>query len=324
MLKIDCGTVNKNMGKGGCGFTPGLSTMGYLAPESNAIVKEENMVDDATLQAFINAQLHHNDPLKRWHVAGPYRGVDDQSEDPTSFTDEYGDMDITDDVRYRYSFRHRNGECYHRNLRTFNKQHDKYVYFDVDSSNTLLGTIHPDLDEDGNQQMTGYTLNLLFAPGPKKADRSNPMDYRLMLGFADTTEHADRRFAVKTGFNHRLLRGVTEVVLKDVTPSGAAAGVYHVQPMAGCGQTNLAKSLGAALADAGAWVANARDDGNEITISSVALNTSGDAYIITLDTSDTDYDVADTIEINLETVSALETLGAKWYANTDPLAVVAA
>lgn len=319
MLNIKC-AIQKNLGRNACPFTPGISTMGILAPVTNAIVTRTNMADTATLLAFINAQLHHDDPLKRWHIIGPYRGYEDMSEDITTFTDEYGDKEVTDDVRYMHSFRLKNGKAGQKNLRTFNKQHEKYVYFDI-AGDVMMGATHPDLDANGDTQMTGYDLNLIFAPGAKKADRSNPLYTRIMLGLADTVQVNDEYFDVQLGFNPlRSLKGVQEVTLRDVTPAGAAAGVFHVEATVADGKINLASgTLGAILADPDAWIGKNKPTRAEVTLTTVARNADNTAFILTYDTADTDYDAGEKLLTDLEPVSDLETLGAKWYANSESL-----
>lgn len=319
MLKINCKT-QKNLGRDTCPFSPGIATMGILAPVTNAIITRTNMADAATLQAFINAQLHHDDPLKRWHLLAPYRGFEDMSEDMQTFTDEYGDKEVTDDVRYMHTYRLKNGKAGHKNLRTFNKQHEKYVYFEIAAS-ILMGATHPDLDANGDTQMTGYDLNLLFAPGKRNATRTEPMYTRIMLGLADTVQVNDEYFDVDMEFNPlRALKGVIEVTLRDVTPAGAAAGVFHVEATTGDGKINLANSVvGALLADVDAWIAKVKADNAELTLTTVARNALNTAYIHTFDTADTDYSAGDDSILDLEPVSDLETLGAKWYANSESL-----
>lgn len=317
MLNIECGGV-KNIGRGSCPFTPGISTMGILAPVTNAIVTEANMADSATLLAFINAQLHHDDPLKRWHILGPYRGIDNMSQDITTFDDEYGDKEVTDDVRYAYGFRLKNGIAHHKFLRTFNKQHEKFVYFDF-SGDVMMGATHPEKDADGNDQMTGFDLNLIFAPGATKADRANPTFFKVILGLADTVQVNDDYYHVELGFNPlRALKGVQEVILKDVTPAGTAAGTFHIQATTEDGKVNLASgTLGSVLAAVDAWISKDKPTSAEIDIDSVSRNAANTAFIIALDTTDLDYDNGPGVaRIDLESVGDLETLGAKWYANS--------
>lgn len=317
MLKINCKT-QKNLGKGTCPFTPGLVTMGFLAPVSNAIVTQANMADKATLQAFINAQLHHNDPTKRWHILGHYRGFEDMSEDIQTFTDEYGDKEVTDDVRYMYSYRLKNGISHHRFLRTFNKQHEKFVYFEVTGS-VLHGSVHPDLDANGLEQMTGFDLNLLFAPGKRNATRTEPTYFRVLLGFADTVQVNDELFSVDTELNPlRAFKGVREVELKNVTPAGAASGVYHIEAYVD-GKNIAGSDIGASFADAAIWIGANLATAAEVDLTTVARNATNTAYILTFDNTDVDYDTDEQIKIDLEPVADLETAGLKWFANSESI-----
>lgn len=309
-----------NIQKDDCVFTPGLSTMAIIAPKTNAIITKANMADSATLKAFINDQLHHDDPLKRWHILGPYRGLNNNSTEVVEAEDEYGDADVSDDVRYRYSFRLKNGEASHKYLRTFNNLHERYVYFDIDSNRVLSGAYHEDLDANGDYQLTGYDLNKLFAPAPTKADRGNVRDYRIMIGLADTQQVVDEHYGVEMEFNPLRLRGVREVVIKDVTPSGTAAGTYHLELTTGDGKTNLASgTLGSALTDTTLIEGYNKATGAEIDVSTLTRNALNTAFIVTYDNAgDADWDANEQIEHRLAAVSVIEGLGGKWFANTNP------
>lgn len=323
MLTIITSKTGKNIGQGAKTHNPKLDKGGFLIPVGNAIITEANMADAATLEAFINAQLHHNDPTLRWHMVGPFKGFNDLTKEAVVVDDDYGGAHIAEDVKYILEYKLLNGKWFHQMLRTFNNEHENYLWMPFDSSWTLQGTYHPDLDATGKYQMTGYTLDMLFSPGYKKSNYNALIEYKFMIGHEDMTESNDEYYAVELPFNPLKLKGVQEVELINVTPDSAAAGVFHVKPVAG-GVLNMAVgALGTILAAVDAWIVTDKATGAELTLTSVAKNVAGDALIITVDTTDTDYDNGPgAANINLEPVGDLSTLGAKYYANSLPLEVI--
>jgi hypothetical protein len=116
------------------------------------------------------------------------------------------------------------------------------------------------------------------------------------------------------------LLGVQDWVLEDVTPGGAAAGIVHVALKNANSQKLLVDKYSAVLNAAGAWKVTS-PEGDVITVSGVTINTTGttkDAFILALDTSDADYDIGESLNIQLAPIAT--TSGSPYlikYAETN-------
>lgn len=175
----------------------------------------------------------------------------------------------------------------------------------------------------------GMTIHELTVPPHDPPETGKAARYYLRIALSnidemETAYHTDLQF---NPFNSRSgLLGVNPWVLEDVTPSGASAGVFHFALKSPNGQRNLVPDYAAILNAAGAWVV-VNPSGAAITITSVNIHTTGtekDAFILTLDTADTDYNATDVLTVKL---AALATLAAApyniKYAETEPIPVIA-
>ncbi len=107
---------------------------------------------------------------------------------------------------------------------------------------------------------------------------------------------------------------VQNVGLTNVTPGGASVGVFTFALSGGCGTDNLAKLYPVIMANVARYTFKNTATQAAITITSVALNATGDAFVFTLNTADPDYPTPPaTIDFNLVAVSTLATAGAAYF-----------
>jgi len=105
----------------------------------------------------------------------------------------------------------------------------------------------------------------------------------------------------------KTLKGLQTVTL---TSGGArVTNVSLIKGGIGCGQRSLAAQYGSALAVANLWVALDSVSGNDLNITSVALNSNIDGYTGTVDTSDPDYNAANPVIWSLAAPTVLSAAG---------------
>jgi hypothetical protein len=317
-------TKHANTGKASVTYDPSPIRGGFLAPVANSIITPANQTGPA-LQAFIQAQLTHDDPKMRWQQIGPFEQMDDKSEAPQKQTLGYGRSFITDRGKIGLEFTYLEGGFdYHMSILNYNGAQSQYKWFEYDSTTNLIAA--QALDASGN--MKGISLSQIFAYDVKEANRTTVPEYRLALMFLTNAERNENRFVLKTGFDFISAFegiGVQDVVLQNVTPVGTAAGTYHIAATVGGGAIDLVNTLQSTLAVTAAQAITNAQTGAAITITSVALNGTKTAMVIVLDKTDTDYPAVAAgsyVSFGLALVSVLAGLNMKYYEAT-PLLVLA-
>lgn len=320
------GTINTftermqvNTGKSEYSYNPGIAIGGFLAPLSNSTLTAENMADIAN---FINAQLHHDDPLKRWQIVGPYEDVEDQSEEAQVQTLGYGRKIVTDrgyqGVKYPFL---EGGKDYANKLIQYNGLHEFYRYFEVDINGVMIGTVVKD-ETTGAKQNQGLSLSMLHTHDMKRPTRSTVPVYAISLGFADPAELNEKVFAIKLPetLRFRNLKAVQDLMLENITPAGAATGVFTVGVFAGSGNSNFAanSTLSTAMANSTRWIVTRKDNGAVIPTSGVTVNGTKTGFALAMNTAHANYTVGAKAYIDVASVSTLATAGIKWYTNPNP------
>lgn len=179
--------------------------------------------------------------------------------------------------------------------------------------------------------IAGFDVHEISVPAITEPVTGAVVKYQLRIALADIdqingsackhTELGFNPFSPTTG-----LLGVQDWVLEDVTPGGASAGVFDFALYGADSQKLLVDKYSAVLNVAGAWDVRAADDNAAITVSSVTVvTTSGEkvAFRLTLDTSDTDYDIGDTLNVKLASIATLSTTYNIKYAETNTVNVTA-
>lgn len=321
MINVQCSTTHENLQAGDCPYIMPKPDGMFLAPVGNKNLTATQLADIAQ---SIKNNLKHADKNKRWYNVPCFLAEDISTAEQLQ-EDEEGIQYVSDDVKYAFRLRlNKGGKCLHKQLRSFNNLFEHFVLFPysiVAGMTHLHSAIDEELDADGNTQYCGWDLSMMFAPGIKVATRTTKALMDWLVGFSDTMQVNDTYGVHKFAANAKKFKGVQEVQLVDVTPSGAASGVYHVKPLAGCGTVNLAEVYGSTLADVDAWITK-NNAAAELDITSIALGATGDHYVITQDTGDSDYNATDAANINLEPIADLIALGIAAIESSKGLDVV--
>jgi hypothetical protein len=308
---INSSVYNINTGKTAYDFNPGLMKGYFLAPVTNCDISAANLL---VLETFINAQLHNASPSLRWHHAGIIEGHEDQTEAATSQTLPNGRIVMTDRSHPMFEFQFLNGgKGYHQALQSFNGLEQYFRMFYYDGNNVLYGVV----SEDDDAVMTGIDLSLHYTHDYKAATKTTIAEYKTKIQFADAAQMNEKAWHIKCGFNLSKLLAVRDVLMTDITPGGAAAGVFEVGFTEGNGNTNLLTILTAAvLADADNFTVKRSSTGAAIAFA-VAANTAGTGVKFTLTTGDSNYLAGADAKIAMKDPAALGVLGLKWFEGRD-------
>ncbi len=190
------------------------------------------------------------------------------------------------------------------------------------------------IDENWNLQhlttdtgICGFSLHQLEVLPFGEPDTGKAVKYELRIALADIDEKK-RAKHTDLGFNpfHPLqgLKGIDDTVLEEVTPGGAASGVFHIALKGTDGQTNLVPDLAAILNTASAWnLVNA--SGAAVTISGVTVHSTGmekDAFILTCTTTGNYGTAGDPLYLSQANIATLAGLGVK-YQESNVLQITA-
>lgn len=308
--KIGSTVSNRNTGKAAFAYNPALWKGYFLAPVTNKTVTAADMDD---MKAFLNAQLHHADPIKRWHQFSRIDGFEIKTEAASQQTLTNGRAVIVDRSHPMYEFQFVDGgKGNHMAKRTFNGLEEYFVIFPYDANNNLEGCV----DEDDPTAMTGRTLSIHYSHDAKPATRTTVAEYKVLVQLADAADENENSFAVKCNVNPAKLVGVRDVRMTDITPQGAAAGVFEISFTEGDGDVNLVTILGSALVNVANFTAKNEDTGADITFT-VDVNTAGTGLKFTLSTADPDYDQGTNAKIAMSSVPTLATNGCKYFEGRD-------
>jgi hypothetical protein len=143
-------------------------------------------------------------------------------------------------------------------------------------------------------------------------DSQNPKTTKVTISFIDGADGCENLFGIPTALLTSDFKGLNDVTLTE--KSAHATNVYHIKgeiKSAIAGRTvNLASNFGSTLASSSMWVATVVATGVPHTITSVAVNSAGDGYDITLDTTQFGaLSAGDKIDINLAAPSVLDAAG---------------
>ncbi len=176
----------------------------------------------------------------------------------------------------------------------------------------------------GIKGMPGHSFEVLNA---ELATPSTVEKVKIRVALKNVDDYNKHAKHSALGFDPAVLRGVQNWTLEDVTPGGATAGVFDVAIKGTCPDCSTSDNNMVELYKS-AWSAACfsakNSDGDDLTISSVALVNSGTEAVavrITLDTNDTDYTNNDNASLGLAGVSTLFGVIAE-YAEADALTVV--
>jgi len=271
----DCASPESlfNTGKPLCDVIKGIPKKGVIILDKGTTFSAAN---GASAAAFI-AALKTKTTAARGGRVYPIWDINNFEEDtPDPTTGGLGNMTteqifISDPIP---SFRigYGGGELQHKRLSLMSG--GSYDIMIVDDSFNVYGTA----TADGG--MKGFSVSQLFVYPSKfrVADGVNQYSFRVQL--ADISEYRENSSMIKTNSTLLTAYGLITVQLAELSKSANVVKVLAVAD----GGTNLEPVYGTAISGL-TWTAKYVSDGTAFTVTSVADNTTDDAYNVTLDST---------------------------------------
>lgn len=318
--QLNCTTfTGGNTGFGRCYYEPKPRKYAILVPKGTIITA----ADFATIQTYLQGKLINDNAALRFHALGQFEDWEDNSEDRAQQTFGSGRKITTKEPTEQLNYvMYDGGLCNQKNALDFDGAHKGYEVLYVDTENFLQ--FEMTTTTAGAAAAKGFDMGEFYTYPFKQPTPSNVAMYRISISHENVKEMQKNMGVVPLGFNFDTMRNtyaIQNATLTDVTPGGAAAGVFTVQIMGGCGSDNLATIYGSALASATLF--NVTAAGAAIT-TTYALNAAGDAVVFTMDTLDADYpNAGDPIDISMKAPSLFTAAGISYYEGANVLTVEA-
>lgn len=305
-----CASTASNSGTNLCAIDLNRLAGYILLPKGLSYTPTQTATGAAFLAALQASAKNVNKALRIYPFIINQGGTELANVDATTETSGYGDIRdlLVMKMGLTISFWGK-GACWNTNGMSFNKRESSYTVMFIDVDGIVAGTTL----SSGN--MTGYDLT-----------RNNMNPRTLATGGAGSVITVDmmlqdgynqfgKRWAyVKTDNAATDLNGLNDIFLNNITSTISptpAAGTYYIQVLASCSNTSVAAiyptQFGTTTQGSPFSTANAANS-NAITILSNTYDTTSDAMIIALDTSDADYTAATNLKFSLASTSVLDGL----------------
>lgn len=155
-----------------------------------------------TFDAWIEAGIHAADPENRFYPLPMTNGVEDNTTDPSVFTDAMGiQYQIMDGV-FAFTQKFHRDVCLTKKLKTFNDQEMRIIKYDRSLAEVI---------EDGNGDYMGEKCKI-FVSHPKASTVSDLGEPAILITMIDPNEHDYRAF-LEYDSNLSELDGLEDVVM---------------------------------------------------------------------------------------------------------------
>lgn len=246
-----------------------------LVPKDSQITR----TNLAAIKTFLKELVIKDDRNLRGQSIGPFVTIEDVSTETTRETSGYGFQRVISEGRYGWNLTFWKGaKDLHTALRKFNNRQDDFDVLLIDETNVLIGTRV--FDTTGKEAMKGFSISQIWTDKMTMNDGSAGTKYMFSIMLDSVTELNDDIFVMELGFNYGAeVKSLVDVHLSDVTPTGAASGVYTIAPRAG--KQNLVAVYPTVLNSTALWTAKRADTSAAVTVASAAA-TAGVGFQLTL------------------------------------------
>jgi len=306
--QLACATGGGNTGVGTCFADPKNIVGAILTPVGYTIT-------DAQIAAGLLTKLEQDiiaDKSSRIYPVFGFVGITDNSEDATTETYGYGGLDYVREGFNNWLLRFvKGGICLNAQMRKFNNMSLGALF--VDATGLIWG-------EKVATGVKAIDMEKVFTPNWKVNTGAATTIYNTRFVFDAVAMNDSPGFITTSdlGFNVKSLMGLQNVAIVKVT---RAAGVLTVRALAGCASTNLYDDYSTELANAALWVARNAATGNQIAITSVTADPNTSGFIVTLNTTDTDYTTG-AVALSLASPTVLDTAGVSGYESVPALITI--
>lgn len=213
-----------------------------------------------------------------------------------------------------FSFQHRTGELFHKQLMKLQSQNLKWLI--VDDKYLVVGT------ETSGGAMTGYTATEFKALSRKWGTPSSASNYPFSLQFADVTEYKENAAIFQADSTIKSVKGINDVDLNNAgAPPVQVTNVIKVTPIS-TGGKNIGIIYNTELASVSAWKSTNVQTGADGTITSVTWDATNQWFVITTDS--TEYaalTAGQKLSIDLVDAAALSALSVDGFESLGPVTI---
>jgi hypothetical protein len=298
-----CSSLYANTGFGDCYFDPAL-IKGAIKVPSTFSIAEANV---AALQTYLQDAAWDDSPASRIFPVHNFGALTDNTEAPTIQTKGYGAKKLVRDGYIDWTFEYTmGGPVFNGELRKYNGGGSYWIFYDENGA--LIG-------RNDNGSLKGIPMEIFYVPTWKPADGSNAASYFIQFSFDPKYINQQVGF-LAADFDVSEVVGLQDVVL---SVYNSATNVHKIQAVTRISGVNLYDAgFDTELAAAGQWTATNDQTGAAFTITTVAADAAGSGFTVTLDTTAwTALTTGDTVTINLDVPSALQTAGVPGYEGVE-------
>lgn len=313
--QIVCQATVKNTGICDCSFDP-KNIVGFILVLKDKYFTETELAD-ATIASTMSTAILAGKATRIYPVTG-FVGFTDSSEDPVKQTFGFGAQETVREGKYIWTHDFRRGGVHLNNaLRSFNGLHTKYNVMFIDASNVLIGTTKV---VSGAIAVAGIPLDEIYTKPWKANDGSNTTNYSVALTFDAVYINENIAFK-KVETTALLLKELTGLLDVNLSQSAVASTTVTVKLVTACGE-DLYDLYADDIADVTAFTVANKTTGAAITVTGVTKNATLKAWVIALDSDDTDLPASSgKYIVTAATPSGLNTLGVSGYEVSNTLEV---
>jgi hypothetical protein len=297
----NCAVGGGNTGFGDC-FKDLKNIVGGLLVPAGFELSAADLASPATVLAAIQAAILATASADRVYPLASFEGLTDNTEDPTIQTLGYGGLAVTREGLYNLTFQFvQGGLCLSKSLRKFNSSTRSVLLFD--SAGLLVGW-------KSGSVLKGIPLDMFYQRPFRMNDGTNVTNYSTQLVFKPQYLNDLIGFVEMSIGDLATLRGLQDISLSETT--GSNLPILKIKAKTGCAGTDLYDLFSADLADDALWTAK-NSDGEDIAITSVAVDAALKAWTVTVDSADPNYPVSGPVIISLAPPADLATAGIEGY-----------
>lgn len=211
-----------------------------------------------------------------------------------------------------FTFQHRIGELFHKQLMKLQSQNLKWLI--VDDKFLVFGT------ETSTHGLTGYTATEFKALSRKWGTPTSASAYPFSLQLADVTEYKENSAVFQADATIKSAKGNNDVVLSLVSQATNVANIKLLST----GGKNLGDLYATELANGSLWKGTNEQTQADFTITSVTYNAGGYFVVTTDSTAFTALTAGDKVSIDLVSAADLSTGGVDGFESTGPVEIVKA
>lgn len=299
--QIICNVGGANTGIPDCAFTMKNVVKVFLVPSSFELTEAQLSTPESALAALVTA-ASADLPSQRIYPTPEIVGVTNNSEDVVTQTLGYGVPVVVRDGKQNIQFQYlRGGNCVSNALRKFNNGNWKVLFLDADG--VLVGT-------KVGETIKGIPLDVFYARPFTMNDGTNVSAYTFQLTFSPAYINEAIGFIQLPLADALAIDGLENINLK---LASRAAAVLLVTALSGCSKENLYDQYSAELAEVTNWIVRKQSNGNQVTVTSVALDANTKSFAITQDTTDPYYSATAALTLELAPPSILAANGITGY-----------